>query len=103
MNESNTIFDGSIPNLHHKNKRNSLTSKLSQCFKRPRREKTREEATTATDRGRENADPASGDGAGAGEKSCAETVVAAEKIAAAKKSTKAFSIAIDAGKNEIEN
>ena len=52
----------------------------------------REEAITAYGKGTENADPASGDGAGAGETSCVETVAAAEKIATTKTSIKALTM-----------
>ena len=54
----------------------------SQGFKRARREKKREETMKTPGRGRENADPTSGDGAGAGEVSCADTVAAADKTTA---------------------
>lgn len=65
---------------------------VTQGFKRAKRDKMREEAITAYGKGTENADPASGDGAGAGETSCAETVAAAEKIATTKTSIKALTM-----------
>ena len=99
MNESSTIIN---PHIKIKNFSNIRT----QYFKRARSENTREETITLPDRGRENADPASGDRAGAGELSCAETVVATEKIATTKRSTKAFAMltcAIDEGQSTKTN
>ena len=85
-NEFNTI---TIQNQPVAMQYESLSRIGAHCFKRARRDKIRDEAMTAPERGMENADPASGDGDGAGEPSCAETVVAAEKIATAKTSIKA--------------
>ena len=63
----------------------------TQGFRRARRERTTEQAITAPERGTENADPTSGDGAGARAPSWADTVAAVEKIATtAKTSIKAF-------------
>lgn len=83
---------------HHCNK-NSIIFQLltyhnSQYFTRARIEKTREEATTAADSDRENADPTSGDGAGAGELSWAETVAAIEEIAIAIEKTSTITFAM---------
>ena len=99
MNKSNTIINVSTEWIHDLHDEN-FSHIQTQYFKKASREKTREEATTAPDSGRENADPASGDGAGAGELSSAETVAAAEKIATTKTSIKAFAMltcAIDEG------